>query len=83
MNDPFTSKVFVRAPLLFVTVIDSLSPVRVAITGEFVAPVVEYITVAVGTIVSFDPVAVIPVDTSTKPDVSTLQLKVKSPSTND
>ena len=50
VNDPLLENVFVSAPLLFVTVMGSLAPVRVATTGAYVAPVVEYITLAVGAV---------------------------------
>lgn len=59
VNDPFAAKVFVRAPLLFVTVMDSFAPVRVAMTGGAVVP--EYTIVAVGAIKSPVPVPIIPV----------------------
>lgn len=55
---------------------------RVAVTGELVVPVSEYIIVAVGIVKSPVQVCTIPVEYGVEiPDAYTLQLKIKEPST--
>ena len=49
MNDPLALKVYVFDPELFVMVMFSLAPVRVATTAPLVVTDGEYVTVAVGT----------------------------------
>ena len=49
MNDPLALKVYVLDPELFVMVMFSLAPVRVATTAPLVVTDGEYSTVAVGT----------------------------------
>ena len=52
VNVPFVEKTYVLLPVLFVIVIDSLAPVRVAVTLPLVVESVEYVTTAVGAVVS-------------------------------
>ena len=49
---PFSVKVYVFLPLLFVIIISSDSSVKVAITSDFVFSVVLYLTLAVGSVLS-------------------------------
>ncbi len=52
VNEPFVVNVYVGLPPLLVITIDSLAHVRVAVTLPLVVESVEYVTLAVGEVVS-------------------------------